>query len=549
MANRILLKEGGYTGSIPRGYKSIGIINNQFTIGNEVSTPVDTYLSNVTLSGTNLNFTSTGYGFTGTVSLPLVGGTSDSFLNIGSSSNNSTINWALANSQEIILDSDVNLNFQNPSVGIDYTLHVKETGRNFITWPGNIIWKNFTQPSIRNKSYFLDKRFNTSGSYVTQLQPDGTLFLGQFGKFSKEGVIISGFTTSNLGDVRCSKTTNDGFIFIGRTGAPRLDKIISSSGLIVASSSFSVEGTGFNSRICTIDTQTDGKIICGGLITSFNGITGRIFRLNSNGTRDISFTTNFNGNVLCIKVQSDGKIICGGEFTQVIIDSVSTTVGRIIRLNSNGTLDDTFNVGGVGFNGTVGGGQAGDSNRSIVIQPDGKILISGQFTTYNGSSFNRIIRLNSDGSVDSSFQIGTGFDSGAGSGSISCLSLKSDGKILCSGGFTTYNSVSARFAVLLNSDGTRDNKFWIGTGFGLSTISAATNMPTPPSNGSFGKSESCDIDEDGNLYISGIDISLYDRYVLNNNQNSGIKCSKLYYSDTYLRLQFTWNGTNYIGTY
>jgi hypothetical protein len=45
-----------------------------------------------------------------------------------------------------------------------------------------------------------------------------------------------------------------------------------------------------------------------------------------------------------------------------------------------------------------------------VLQPDGKIVLGGRFTTFNTYSFNRIVRLNSDGSIDSSFSVGSGFD-------------------------------------------------------------------------------------------------------------------------------------------
>ena len=76
---------------------------------------------------------------------------------------------------------------------------------------------------------------------------------------------------------------------------------------------------------------------------------------------------------------------------------------------------------------------------SIVLQPDGKILIGGNFTSYNGLNQNRLIRLNSDGSVDNSFSIGSGFDN-----AVSIISLLPNGKIMATGDFFNYNQSSAR---------------------------------------------------------------------------------------------------------
>ncbi len=72
-----------------------------------------------------------------------------------------------------------------------------------------------------------------------------------------------------------------------------------------------------------------------------------------------------------------------------------TTSNKIIRLNSDGSIDTSFNIG-TGFNGYV---------RTIILQPDGKILVSGAFNSYNGTTSNRIICLNSDGSIEEDIPI------------------------------------------------------------------------------------------------------------------------------------------------
>ena len=72
------------------------------------------------------------------------------------------------------------------------------------------------------------------------------------------------------------------------------------------------------------------------------------------------------------------------------------SANKIIRLNLNGTVDNTFSSG-TGFDFSVW---------SFAIQPDGKIVVGGGFTTYSGQSANSIIRLNSNGSIDNTFNIG-----------------------------------------------------------------------------------------------------------------------------------------------
>jgi uncharacterized delta-60 repeat protein len=213
-------------------------------------------------------------------------------------------------------------------------------------------------------------------------------------------------------------------------------------------------GTAFNSNVLSIAIQSDGKIVCGGGFTTFNGVTvNYIVRLNSDGTRDTSFTTNtgtaFNDWVYSMAIQSDGKIVIGGGFSTFN----STTVNRIVRLNSDGTRDTTFTTNtGTAFNDWV---------RSVAIQSDGKIVIGGHFTTFNGTTVNRIVRLNSDGTRDTAFttNTGTAFNSWVFS-----IAIQSDGKLVLGGIFATFNGVTVNRIVRLNSDGARDTTFTTNTG-------------------------------------------------------------------------------------
>ena len=213
-------------------------------------------------------------------------------------------------------------------------------------------------------------------------------------------------------------------------------------------------GTGFNGNVNSILLQSDNKILLGGEFTSYNDNTyNRIIRLNSDGSIDNTFSigTGFNYTINSIILQSDNKILVGGAFTSYS----GITKNLIIRLNTNGSIDNTFNIG-TGFDSGI---------RSIAIQSDGKIVCGGWFTTYSGTTSNYIIRLNSNGSIDNTFNIGTGFDSG-----INCIIIQSDNKILVGGEFTSYSGVSKNGIIRLNTNGSIDNTFSIGTGFDITAI-------------------------------------------------------------------------------
>lgn len=210
-----------------------------------------------------------------------------------------------------------------------------------------------------------------------------------------------------------------------------------------------------NSYLNTAKIQSDGKILIGGAFTLYSATTyNRIIRLTSGGTIDSGFTigTGFNDEVFDIEVQSDGKILVGGDFTSYS----GVTSRRIIRLNTDGTVDTSFNVG-TAFNSTV---------QKIAIQSDGKILVGGSFTTYTGTTYNRIIRLNSNGSVDTGFNIGTGCSSG-----VRNILINPDNTIFVVGNFSTYNGITSRRIVKLNSDGSYNNTFNVGSGFNTITPS------------------------------------------------------------------------------
>ncbi|WP_239023064.1 T9SS sorting signal type C domain-containing protein [Flavobacterium endoglycinae] len=213
-------------------------------------------------------------------------------------------------------------------------------------------------------------------------------------------------------------------------------------------------GTGFNGKIYAINVQPDGKIIAAGNFTAYNGNSaGRIIRLNNDGTQDLSFNTSIGaptGIIYNISLQSDGKIIIVGSFTKYN----TKTVNRIARILPDGTLDPFFDTGT--------GSTLNITNSRILS--DGKILLTGNFTLFNKIESNRIIRLNTDGSVDTNFNIGTGFND-----DVNAIVIQPDGKIILGGNFTSYQENTANRIIRINQDGSVDTEF-LGTGFNSGNV-------------------------------------------------------------------------------
>jgi uncharacterized delta-60 repeat protein len=210
-----------------------------------------------------------------------------------------------------------------------------------------------------------------------------------------------------------------------------------------------LSGLGFDNIVNKTLIQPDNKILVGGTFTTYNGNShNKIVRLNEDGTLDTFFSIGqgFDQQVTDIKIQPDGKILCGGSFSNY----QNTSFNRLNRLNIDGSIDGNFNIN-QGFDNQV---------NTVAVQSDGKILVGGSFNSFDGVSSNKIIRLNDDGSIDNTFQIGIGFDS-----IVEKIEIQQDGKILVGGRFSFYNSNSANRIIRLNSDGSIDTSFYIGNGF------------------------------------------------------------------------------------
>jgi uncharacterized delta-60 repeat protein len=227
--------------------------------------------------------------------------------------------------------------------------------------------------------------------------------------------------------------------------------------------SFNLRQSGANNLIKIAVLQRDGKIILGGNFTKYNETAcNRIIRILPDGSVDPTFNigSGFNSQVYALATQPDGKIIAAGSFTNY--NGTANPAGRIVRLLPDGTRDISFNVG-QGADGII---------EVILIQPDGKILLGGRFNNFNGNSVARLVRLNEDGSIDSSFNVGAGFDN-----YIYAMALQSDGKIIVGGSFLYYNGNSQKRILRLNTNGSLDTTFDSGTGFSKGDVRSILVQP------------------------------------------------------------------------
>lgn len=236
--------------------------------------------------------------------------------------------------------------------------------------------------------------------------------------------------------------------------------------------------TRFNNTVRAIATQTDGKIIYGGSFTTYDGKTAKgIIRLNSNGSIDTTFITGggvISGDVEAITIQPDGKILVGGDFNGYNNSGAipSSVPNCLMRLNSNGSLDETFFPTGNEF--LVKNNSNGIYD--IKIQSDGKIIICGGFTPQatggwsSASGMSKAIaRLNSNGTVDTTFCTNVGgtntIDSvGASAYFFRRMLIMPDGSIFVVGTFQSYKGNSSYTGIIkLTSEGLSDATFVAGS--------------------------------------------------------------------------------------
>lgn len=233
-----------------------------------------------------------------------------------------------------------------------------------------------------------------------------------------------------------------------------------------------------------------GKFIIAGSFTSFNSTRlnrqtlGSIARLNANGSldslvlRDVinpkpqetykngdtvsAFNAGVDGIVRKTFVFNEQVYIIGNfnNYKRMYLPNSSydekvydyTRMRQVVRVNMDGSMDSTFH-----YNASTRQSASGANGVILdaMMQTDGKLILVGTFTTFNGSQANKIVRLNLNGSVDNSFNVGTG----ANSDIISIRYNATTNKIVIGGTFTSFNGKASSGINLLNADGSNVTTF------------------------------------------------------------------------------------------
>lgn len=213
-----------------------------------------------------------------------------------------------------------------------------------------------------------------------------------------------------------------------------------------------------------VETPDGGLLVAGDFTGLGDGPSPqRLVRLNADGTPNTAFNerlgTGFNGFVRSLVATRDGKYLVGGTFTSVNGDTSAPT--GLVRLNGDGSIDTTFSA-------NLGSGFA-NSVFAVLETSDGGILVGGWFSALGGSSAvpNHLLKLTSEGHLDTEFNshLGSGLNS-----SVYSLMETANREIFVTGAFTSVGGDSSipNHVVRLHEDGTLDTTFnsRLGTGFG-----------------------------------------------------------------------------------
>ncbi|MEW6348652.1 MAG: DUF4347 domain-containing protein [Thermodesulfobacteriota bacterium] len=303
--------------------------------------------------------------------------------------------------------------------------------------------------NVGGNSDFSVVRYNSNGSLDDEFNYGGTVTTSiSTGLDEANAVAIQ--TDGKIvvaGDASISSKWR--FAVVRYTSDGSLDPTFSGDGKLVT-----VLST--NDHAYGVAIQTDGKIVVAG--SSYNGSNNdfSVARYNSDGTLDTTFDTD--GKAITavgsgddfgrsVAIQSDGKILVAGYA------SIGTNNDfAVVRYNSDGSLDTTFDGDGK-LTTTIG--TADDNAYSVVVQPDGKIVVGGSSNNGTDNDF-AVVRYNPDGSLDATLDgdgrlttaVGSSDDNGAS------VAIQPDGKIVAAG--SAWTASADDFAVVRYDTGHLD---------------------------------------------------------------------------------------------
>ncbi|MBE7515825.1 MAG: VCBS repeat-containing protein [Chloracidobacterium sp.] len=312
---------------------------------------------------------------------------------------------------------------------------------------GRAVWASVSIGTLPDGRFFLGNTSGSMGSVVTltRRNADGTID----GAWNAPSFV----SANSPSDVAISEISvvDDGSIYV----AGRWNSVngMQKSNLVHLLSAGNVD-MNFGSPAVLRGTQVKalptGKVFFSGN-TDISGIS-KIFRLNADGTIDGTYSQD-------ASVSSISNAWAADISQRVVFVGMTANGPMFMRLQGDGSLDASF-APSIDYYGTVS---------VLARQDDGKVLVAGEFTQMNGVARNGFARVNTDGTLDLTFNPGTGFSS------VPNKIVVQGNKILAVGPFTAYNGTAVARIVRLNSDGSIDNTFSAGTDQEVLDISLQTD--------------------------------------------------------------------------
>ncbi len=321
--------------------------------------------------------------------------------------------------------------------------------------------------SINNNTSFALVRYNTDGSLDNTFDLDGKLV----GNYNQGNTSVNAIVVEPNGKIVTAGTTWNGsnfdFAIVRYNADGSLDNTFSDDGKQVTDFGLNEEG---NSLV----VQLDGKIIVGGSSNSKFAIA----RYNTDGSLDATFSDDgklliamgFSDLAKSVALQADGKIILAGH--SYIDANYDSAYFALVRINSNGTLDNTFSSDGKVFTDFE---SSPSFANAVTIQTDGKIVAAGR-SYINGHNNLSVARYNTDGSLDNTFSLDGKQNSVFGTNEYfgMAMAIQPDGKMVVAGFEESIEEASTSILVArYNANGELDNTF---NGVGFTTTQAESKF-------------------------------------------------------------------------
>lgn len=325
---------------------------------------------------------------------------------------------------------DTTFNPRMPSVGPRphvHSLAVKPDGRVII---GGVHPKVYPGMLEYSAGYLLILQLNADGGE----DPNFTMQLGEL--IHTPYSVVRGLAVDYSGEiVACGSIDRRGVVRLYQWGNPVesfMPNLQARSGVVMA-----------------LSLLADGKALVQGQFEQVAGAARpQLARLNANGILDNDFTPVLppDCSVWAHAVQPDGKLL-------VSVGYGEPRVNELLRLNADGSGDPNFHP-------AVRLGAGSSFIERLFVLPDGRVLIGGAFDSVNNVPRRSLARLNGDGSLDVSFNAGLGLDQPGSYARLNALLAQPDGRILVGGNFQAVNGVDGRFLARLNVDGSVDETFY-----------------------------------------------------------------------------------------